>query len=72
MRVAVCCCRLAVVHSCWLAAYKIGDEEEQRKSRGIAEEYRGRAGEQQHSIDELRKSRGRGRGIAEEEEDLTT
>jgi hypothetical protein len=24
MRVAVCCCRLAVVHSCWLAAYKIG------------------------------------------------
>jgi hypothetical protein len=31
---------------------------------------RGRAGEQQHSTDELRKSRGRGRGIAEEEEDL--
>jgi hypothetical protein len=29
---------------------------------------RGRAGEKQHSTDELRKSRGR--GIAEEEEDL--
>lgn len=53
MRVAGCCCRLAVVHSCWLAAYKIGDEG-QRESRRAA-------------TDELRKSRGRGR-LEEEEE----